>query len=115
MEKTENKVADTANHVEQFADTWYKLTLPNLTQKGTNVASAGLAVIVVLIVGLFVLFLGGVALCLWLGNLVDDRAAGFLLGALFFAIVMVVIILLRKKIVFPYFRDLIIRKLYDKA
>ena len=115
MEKTETKVGDFAGHVEQYAETWYKLSLLKLTQKSTNIASAGLSVAIIFIIGLFVLLLGGVALSLWLGNLVNDRAAGFLLGALFFIIVMVVIVLLRKKIVFPYFRDLIIRKLYDKV
>ena len=115
MEKTENKAADITNHVEQFVETSYKLALLNLTQKITNVASAGITVIVVCIFGLFVLLLGAVALSLWLGNLVNNRAAGFLLGAAFFTLVMVVIILFRKKIIFPYFRDLIIRKLYDNA
>jgi len=87
----------------------------NLTQKSTNIASAGIAAIIILIAGLFGLLLGSVALSLWLGNLVDNMAAGFLLGAVFFVLVMAVIVLLRKKIVFPYFRDMIIRKIYDKV
>jgi len=115
MEKTQTKVVDLAGHVEQYAETWYKLSLLKLTEKSTNIASAGLSVAIIFIIGLFVLLLGGVALSLWLRNLVNDRAAGFLLGALFFIIVMVVLVLLCKKIVFPYFRDLIIRKLYDKV
>ena len=115
MEKTENKVVDLANHVEQYAETWYKLSLLKLTQKSTNVASAGLAAIVIFIFGLFVMLLAGIALCLWLGQLVNNQAVGFLLGAVFFTVVMLVIVMLRKKIVFPYFRDLIIRKLYDNA
>jgi hypothetical protein len=115
MEKTENKVADLTEHVEQFAETWYKLSLVNLTQKSTNLASAGLTAIVIFIAGFFVLLLGGIALSLWLGDLVNNRAAGFLLGAGFFILVTAIVVLMRKKIVFPYFRDLIIRKLYDKA
>ena len=124
MDKTENKAAepvehnkaaDLVEHVEQFAETWYKLAILNLTEKSTNIASAAITVIIVFIAGLFVLLLGGVALSLWLGDLVDNRAAGFLLGAVFFIVVTVVIILLRKKMVFPYFRDMFIRKLYDKV
>jgi hypothetical protein len=115
MEKTSNKVADLTEHAEQFVETWYKLTLLNLTQKSTMIASASLTAIVVFIAGLFVLLLGGIALSLWLGNLVGDMALGFLLGASFFIVVTVVIIALRKRIIFPYFRDLIIRKLYDKV
>ena len=115
MEKTENKITDIPQHAEQFVETWYKLTLLNITQKSTSIASAGLTAIVVFIASLFVLLLGGIALSLWLGDLVDNRALGFLLGATFFIVVTVIVVALRKRIIFPYFRDLIIRKLYDKV
>jgi len=113
MENIDNKAADLASHVEEFAETWYKLTVLNATQKATNVASAGITTIVLCTFGVFALLLGGIALAWWLGDLVESRAGGFLLGAGFFALIMVIIILLRKRIIFPFFRDLIIRKLYD--
>jgi len=120
MEKTENKVgdvgskvADIGSHVEEFADTWYKLTVVNATEKATSVASAAISMIMLCTVGVFVFVLGGLALAWWLGDLIGSRAGGFLLAAGFFGLIMVVIILLRKRILFPFFRDLIIRKLYD--
>ena len=113
MENIDNKAADLASHAEEFAQTWYKLTLLNATQKATNIASAGITMIILCTAGVFVLLLGGIALSWWLGDLIESRAGGFLLGAGFFALVMIVIIVLRKKIVFPFFRDMILRKLYD--
>jgi apolipoprotein N-acyltransferase len=113
MEDIKDKTVDLADHVEDLADTFYKLTVLKATQKATNITSATVATIVVCTFGFLVLLFSGLALSWWLGNLLENRAAGFLLGAVFFLIVMIILVLLRKKIVFPFIRDLIIRKLYD--
>jgi hypothetical protein len=105
--------ADLIGHVEDIGDTFYKLALINLTQKATNLVSAAVSVIVVCTLGMFVILFAGIAFSWWIGNVIDSRAGGFLLGALLFFLITVLIVSLRKKIVFPYFRDLIIRKLYD--
>ena len=113
MEATKDKIADLAEHAEEVVETWYKLSLLNIAQKATNITSAGLTTLVVCTSAIFFLFFAGLALSWWLGNIVDSRAGGFLLGAGFFLIVAIVVILARKKIIFPFFRDLLIRKLYE--
>ena len=113
MEDLKEKTADLVDHVEDIADTFYKLTVLNVTQKATNIAAGAIAVIAVCVIGIFVLLFGGIALSWWLGNLIDSRVGGFLLGALFFMVIMIVIVMLRKQIVFPFIRDRIIRGAYD--
>jgi hypothetical protein len=113
MEDIKDKTTDIADHVEDLSDTFYKLTVLKAAQKATNITSGAIVIIFVCTFGFFVLLFGGFALSWWLGNLLENRTAGFLLGAAFFLIVLVVLILLRKKIVFPFIRDLIIRKLYE--
>jgi len=113
MEDLKEKTADLVDHVEDIADTFYKLALLNVTQKATNVAAGAIAMIVVCTLGVFALLFGGIALSLWLGNLIESRVGGFLLGAGIFLLVTIIIVLLRKQIVFPYIRNLIIRKAYD--
>jgi len=115
MEGLKQKSADLVDHVEDMAGTFYKLTLLKAAQKATNVASSFVVILATTVFGLFALLFSGVALCLWLGDLVNSRAGGFLIGGGFFLLILCAIIALRKKIVFPYFRNLIIRKLYDKA
>ena len=115
MEGLKQKTAEIIDHVEDMAGTFYKLSLLKATQKATNVGSSFLVILALSVFGVFALLFLGIALCLWLGDLVNSRAGGFLIGAGFFFLVLGVIIALRKKIVFPFFRDLIIRKLYDKA
>jgi hypothetical protein len=113
MNDLKEKTADLADHVEDLANTFYKLTVVNITQKATNIASNLLLVLTVTIVGFLVILFVGVALALWLGDLVNSRAGGFLITAGIFGIVLLIIASIRKKIVFPYIRDLIIRKIYD--
>ncbi|HTE34155.1 MAG TPA: phage holin family protein [Chryseolinea sp.] len=113
MNDLKEKTADLADHVEDLADTFYRLTLVNVTQKATNIAAGAIAMIAVLILGFFVFLFLGIALSWWLGEVIGSRTGGFLLGAAFYLIVLLIVVLLRKKIVFPRIRALIISKIYD--
>lgn len=113
MEDLKEKTADLVDHVEDIADTFYKLTVLNVTQKATNFAAGAIAMIVICTLGVFALLFGGIALSLWIGNLIESRVGGFLIIAGLFLLGTIIIVLMRKQIVFPYFRDLIIRKAYD--
>jgi len=113
MDDLKEKTADLADHVEDLATTFYKLTVVKITQKVTTVASNLLLVLSIAVFGFLIILFGGVALAFWLGDLVGSRAGGFLITAGFFVIVLLIIAAIRKKIVFPYIRNLIIRKIYD--
>lgn len=112
-EGLKDKAGDLFEHIGDIADTFYKLTIINVTQKATNAASSALVVIVLCTLGMFTLFFGGFALAWWLGDVFGSRIAGFGAVAGLFALLTILIIALRKNIVFPYFRNLIIRKVYD--
>jgi hypothetical protein len=107
------KTTDLADHIEDLATTYYKLGLLKVTQKATVITSHLLTVIAACVFGFFVVLFAGLGLSWWLGNLLENRVAGFLLGAAFFLLVLVVLIMLRKQIVFPLFRNLIIKEIYE--
>jgi len=121
METTEttksNGIKDSAEdiltHGADYLDTFYKVSVLKLTKKATHIMSTAISVIVILTIGMFVLFFAGLGLGWWLGDLIESRTGGFLLVALFYLIVAGVIIALRKKIVFPFIRDLIIKKAHE--
>jgi hypothetical protein len=115
MEGLKDKTADLLEHAEDIAETYYKLTLLNVTQKATNIGSSFLVIVAVSIFGVFAMLFCGIALSIWIGDLIESRAAGFLIGAAVYLIILGIIMALRKKVVFKYFRDLIIRKIYDKT
>jgi hypothetical protein len=113
-EGLKDSAEDLTDHIGDMADTFYKLALLNLTQKATNAAATGITVVALLTFGVFFFIFGGIALGFWLGDLIDDRAGGFAIVAGFFLLVTLCLVAMRKKIVFPYFRNRIIRKVYDQ-
>jgi hypothetical protein len=108
-----DKATDILSHAEELANTYKDLAMLNLTQKLVNAGSAAFAAMIVYAAGLFVVLMCGIALAIWLGDVVHSRTGGFLLGAVFFAAVMIIAISLREKIVFSYFRDKLIRRIYE--
>ncbi len=113
MEDIKEKTIDLADHVEDLANTFYKLTVLNLTQKASNIISSAVVMLVLCSLGFFVLLFSGIALAWWLGNIIDNRAAGFLLAAALFLIILLCVSFFKKKTIFPFIRNLIIRKMYD--
>jgi hypothetical protein len=112
VDDLKEKASDLAEHVEDLANTFYRLTVLNVTQKTSNLAAGMIVGIVAAILGFFVLLFAGIALAWWLGNLLENRAAGFLLGSGIFLVVLIIVFLLKKQIISPI-RNLIIRKIYD--
>lgn len=113
MEDIKEKTADLADHVEDLADTFYRLAVVNVTQRTSNIASNTVFLILAGVLGFFILLFLGLALAWWLGNVINNRAGGFLLAAAFFLIIVFIIGLLKKKTILPFFRNLIVRQLYD--
>ena len=105
---------DLTRHIGGYLDTFYQVSLLNVTKKVTNVASFAFSTVVVCVLGVFVLFFTSIAMAWWLGNVVASRTGGFLIVAGFYLVVSIIIILLRKKIIFPFVRNILIRKVYEQ-
>lgn len=112
MEELKAKATNLTEHVTDLLDSYYKLAAVTATKKATNIGSNILGGTVVFVLGFFVVFFGAFALAWWLGDVFESRAAGFLTVSLFFLAIIIVVYSLRKKIVFPYFRNMILRKFY---
>ena len=106
---TSDNLADT---VMDFVETYYKLTLVNITEKVSGVASSVVAFMAVFIIGIFVVLFIGLALGTWLGQLVNNAIAGYFLVAGLFLLIMLMIWAFRKKLM-SGFRNFIIRKVYE--
>jgi hypothetical protein len=104
MEENKNVFSDMGSGIIDYAESWYKLTLLTGTKKATRVAA---------FLGLFVLFFAGLALGIWLGNLLNNESLGYIIVSGAFLLIMVILIALRNKIVFPLIRDGIIRNIYE--
>ena len=113
METLQQKTENLTSHLADYADTYLKVTMVNATQKGSNMASAALTTLLLAGIALFVLFFGGFALAWWLGDIMDNNAAGFVIVAGFYLLLFFVGMMLRKKTIFPFLRNMIIRRVYE--
>jgi len=113
MEELKSKAGDLTDSITEYIQSYYKLTLLNAADKATTIGATALASVTIIFMGIFVLFFGGIALAIWLGELLDSPALGYLIVAGFFLLVIIIIVSLKKKIVFPLIRDSLINKLYE--
>jgi hypothetical protein len=112
-EEVKDTLTDLGSHASDYISTFYRLQLLNLTKKATDVTANIAGGLVSAVLGVFFLFFGGMALGFWLGDVLDSNALGFLIVAVFFALVAAIFMSIRKKVVFPMWRNKIIRKLYE--
>jgi pilus assembly protein TadC len=115
MENLNNKTANLANHVQNIAQTYYDLARINVAQAGSKAVARAFLFFLLAGLVLCILLLCGIGLSLYLGKLLQDAAAGYFIVAGFYLFLVIVFYLLRKQIVFPFIRDFIVRKIYDKA
>jgi hypothetical protein len=94
-------------------DTLYRLTLLKITQKATNLTATMVAAVAVCTLGLFVIFFASLGMAWWLGDIIKNRVGGFLIISGFYLLLLLVIVLLRKRIVFPFIRNLVMGKIYE--
>jgi hypothetical protein len=81
---------------------------------GASNAAAGTVIgISTVFLGLFFLIFLFIAIGFWLGDVLESRAAGFFCVAGFFALMIVLIFALRKKVIVPAIRNMIIKKVYE--
>jgi len=105
---------DVLNHASDYAETFYKLSLIRLTKKVSDIASGVVNSVLIFIISLCILLFISFAGAWWLGDVVESRALGFLLIAAFYVLLIFILILMRKKVISPFIRNTLIRKIYEE-
>jgi len=88
---------DILNHAGDYAETFYKLNLLRLTKKVSDVASVVVNSVLIFFISLCILLFISFAGAWWLGDIVQNRALGFLIIAGFYLLIILVLVLMRKK------------------
>ena len=113
MEGLKANAQDLKTHVGDYVNTYLQLTKAKVTQSASTAASGvaiGVTAMVFSLLFLIFLFCG---IALWLGSLVDSRAGGFFMVAGFFLLILILLFALRKKVIVPMIRNMIISKVYE--
>ena len=113
MKDLKSKAGDLSDSLTEYIQTYCKLSLLKVTDKATGIAASAMSTLTVIFLGIFVLLFSGIALGIWLGEVFHNIALGYLIVAGIYLLIIIILVLLRKRIVFPMVRNLIINKLYE--
>lgn len=112
-EDFKTKMSNLKEHVGDYVHTYTQIAKAKAV-KGASNATAGVVLgITAFFLGFFFLFFTGFGLGWWFGNLFNNRAAGFFAVAGFFLLLCIVLFALRKKIIVPLIRNMLISKIYE--
>jgi hypothetical protein len=108
--ETDPNIAELA---ADYVETYYKLTVVNINQKIADITAVASFSMVASLVAGFTLILLCIAAALWIGNALGSLAVGFLLVSLFCFVVFLVLFFTRKKIFYPFIKNLVIKSIYE--
>ena len=111
MEELKTRTEQLTNHIGELLETYYQLTLVTATEKATRAATGSFSMALIGIFCICILLLMGIGLSVWLGDLLNNAAAGYFLTGAFYILMLVILYALRKKIFYSYIRDYIVRKI----
>ena len=109
---TDNK-RNIAELASDYVETYIKLAVVNINQKTADISSVASFSMLAGFIAFFVIMFLGIAASFWLGELLGSNALGFLLVALFYLILFLILFLTRKKIFYPFVKDLIIKSIHE--
>jgi len=113
MGEIKDKAEDLTNHIGDYLDTFYKLSVLNVTGKASGIVSAGITSIIIILFIMFALLFACMGIGWWLGERLHNMLAGFGIISAFYLLLIAVIIILRKTFLFPMIRNILIRKVYE--
>ena len=107
------KAQSLTDNLSEYVQLYLKLGAVNATQKATVIATITLTATMLSVFCLFILFFAGFGIAIWLGESWGNMKAGYFTVAGFYILSTLLFVVLRKKMIFPYLRDHIIRKVYE--
>lgn len=120
MEDLKEKVGSVKEHTQNLTDhvtdlleSYYKLGVLTVTEKATGIASFTVTLIAVSSLFIFTLLFIGLGTAWWLGEKLQNMMAGFFIVAASFALLIGIIMVFRKKLLFPFIRNIIIKNVYE--
>jgi len=113
-EEIKEKTQGVFEHATDYLETYYQLLAVTIAQKFINIASGTVNAVILAVLGLFTFGMISMGIGWWLGSVVNSRAGVFLLVAALYSLIIFAIIVMRKKVIFPYLRNMLTKKIYEQ-
>ncbi len=111
-ENIKDSAEDLLRHASDYMETWYERTALNLISKTIKASASLINVLLVLLIGLIMFFFLNFALGLYLGQLLNSRALGFLVLGGFYLLVLLIMFATRKSFL-NLFRNMLTKLFYE--
>jgi len=112
LQEVKDRADNLFDHVKEYVEARYNLVVLETSNKVTDILSSIAVAVVVGLVGLFVLLFLSLAAAWWIGESTDSPALGFLLVAVFYAVVAGLLYAVRTKFIKLPVLNALIRKFY---
>ena len=113
MFQIKDKVENVADNIEGIVKDYYELSVINAVDKGSKLGSMLIVNVLVVALGFFVFLFAGVGAGFWIGELLGSTMLGFFIVAGFLLLILILILVLKGKVIIPFFRNIIIKNIYD--
>jgi hypothetical protein len=113
MEDLKQKTETLTHDVEDYIETYIKLSALKATDKAAGIASVSVTAILVLTFTVLVLLFLGFGLGWWIGENMNNMLAGFAIVAGIYLLLTAIVVLFRKNLLLPLVRNIIIKIAYE--
>lgn len=113
MKELKHKTENLTDHVTEYIETYVTLNILKATEKAAGVASQGITGLLLAVFGFFFLLLINIGVGYWIGQKLNNMLAGFAIIAGFYGLLMILLIAMRKNVLLPFLRNLIIKSAYE--
>lgn len=112
LKDAKEKVEATYQHLIDYAEARWNLIALDVSDKTANLVTSIVVGIILAVLGLFFLVFASISLALWLGDLTDSSALGFLLVAVLYGLIAALFYVNRNKWLFLPLMNTFLKKLY---
>lgn len=112
LKDAKQKAEQTYQHLIDYAEARWNVIALEVSDHTATIATSVLMGVCLGILGLFFLLFSSISLALWLGDVTQSNALGFLLVALVYGLIGLVVYLNRKKWLFLPFMNKFLKILY---
>jgi hypothetical protein len=113
MAELKERADDLIEHAGDYIHTYYKLGLLKVTEKSTAAGSAVIAGFLLAILSIFFILFVGLGLAWWIGSMLESIIAGYFIVAGIYLLIMICVLMMRKKIIDPFLRNFLVKKIYE--
>jgi|SRR5436190_11728705 len=102
------------DQTQDLAETAYKIAQIEATEQITKIVSSTILLSVILLLVNFLFLFLGFGVANWIGDALNDLKMGYFIVAGIYLLLIILILALSNKVIVPYFRNSLIKKLYEK-